>query len=96
MQRKVGKPARLYASSALIAVAAFMVFGVTTTQAQAVSDRVKVACSGDYKRFCNGYQVGSASLRNCMRSAGKNLSHVCVRALVDAGEVPRSVLSKLR
>ncbi len=62
----------------------------------AVSDRLKVACSGDYKRFCNGYQVGSSSLRSCMRAAGKRLSEVCIRALVDEGEVPRSALNKLR
>ncbi|MDX2288101.1 MAG: hypothetical protein NW217_04690 [Hyphomicrobiaceae bacterium] len=64
--------------------------------AKAVSDRLKVACSGDYKRFCNGYAVGSSSLRSCMRAAGKRLSEVCIRALVDEGEVPRSVLSKMR
>lgn len=64
--------------------------------ARKVSDRVKVACSGDYDRFCGKYKVGSTKLRQCMRSNGKRLSRVCVEALVDAGEIPRRVLRKMR
>lgn len=64
--------------------------------AKKVSDRVKVACSGDYDRFCGRYKVGSTKLRQCMRSNGKRLSRVCVEALVDAGEISRRVLRKFR
>lgn len=63
----------------------------------AQSARVKSACSGDYGRFCPSYPVGSAQLRQCMRSHGKSLSRDCVDALVDAGEIPRkSVRSQRR
>lgn len=63
---------------------------------RAVPDSVKVACSGDYKRFCPGYEIGTSKLDRCMRSNGKRLSNVCVRELVDNGMVPRSLLSKAR
>ena len=61
-----------------------------------VPDSVKVACSGDYKRFCGKYEIGTSKLNNCMRSNGKRLSPVCVRELVDNGMVPRSLLRKAR
>lgn len=61
-----------------------------------VPDSVKVACSGDYKRFCGKYKIGTSSLNNCMRANGKRLSSVCVRELVDNGMVPRSLLRKAR
>lgn len=61
-----------------------------------VPDSVKVACSGDYKRFCGKYQIGTTKLNNCMRANGKRLSSVCVRELVDKGMVPRSLLRKAR
>lgn len=63
---------------------------------RSVPDDVKVACSGDYKRHCNGYKIGSSKLNSCMRAKGKQLSSVCVRALVDHGMVPRHLLKKAR
>ena len=57
------------------------------------SARVRNSCKGDYNRFCPGYNLYSHELRRCMQSAGKRISKGCVRALVDAGEVPRSMLS---
>ena len=56
--------------------------------AGAVSDKVKSACKNDYYKFCPQYSVGSTALRQCMRSAGKNISLVCRRALVAEGELP--------
>lgn len=64
--------------------------------ARNVPDPVKVACSGDYKRFCGNYKVGTSKLDQCMRANGKRLSSVCVRSLVDHGMVPRSLLRKAR
>ena len=61
-----------------------------------VPDSVKVACSGDYKRFCGKYEVGTSKLDQCMRANGKRLSRVCVRELADHGMVPRSLLRKAR
>ena len=57
------------------------------------SSRVRNSCKGDYNRFCPGYSLYSHELRRCMQSAGKRISKGCIRALVDAGEVPRSMLS---
>ncbi|MEO1281125.1 MAG: hypothetical protein AAFV69_05255 [Pseudomonadota bacterium] len=75
-------------------VIAALPVGAGPVQAKKVSDRVKVACSGDYGKFCKKYKVGGSKLRSCMRSNGKRLSRVCIEALVDAGEVPRRVLRK--
>lgn len=61
-----------------------------------VPDAVKVACSGDYKRFCAKYEVGTTKLDQCMRANGKRLSRVCVRNLADHGMIPRSLLRKAR
>jgi len=69
-------------------------------QARSYSDAVKVACSADYKRYCSRYSPNSKKdagrLRSCMRANGKRLSDVCIRALVDAGEVSRSALRRRR
>ncbi len=72
---------------------------LTVTPADAgrrVPDAVQVACSTDYKRFCKRYKVGTSSLNACMRSNGKRLSRVCLRALVDYKMVPRSLLRAAR
>lgn len=58
------------------------------------SQRVRNACKSDYNRFCPNYNLYSHELRRCMQAAGKAISQGCIRALVDAGEVPRSMLSK--
>ncbi len=57
------------------------------------SQRVRNSCKGDYNRFCPGYSLYSNELRRCMQSAGRSISKGCQRALVHAGEVPRSMLS---
>lgn len=56
------------------------------------SARVRRACKGDYNRFCPGYSLYGTELRRCMQAAGKAISKRCIRALVDAGEVPRSMI----
>ncbi|MCB1515339.1 MAG: hypothetical protein H6876_03065 [Hyphomicrobiaceae bacterium] len=58
------------------------------------SARVRRACKGDYNRFCPGYSLYGTELRRCMQAAGKAISKSCIRALIDAGEVPRSMLKK--
>lgn len=58
------------------------------------SARVRRACKSDYSRFCPGYSLYGTELRRCMQAAGGNISQRCIRALVDAGEVPRSMLKK--
>jgi len=96
--KKTASASRRSGMLMLTAIAAGLWLGLPTNDAEArkVSDRVKVACSGDYDRFCSRYKVGSTKLRQCMRSNGKRLSRVCIEALVDAGEVSRRVLRKRR
>lgn len=79
-----------------LALAVCMQVGTDAAHAKKITDRLKVACSGDYDRFCKGYKVESSKLRSCMRANGKRLSTVCVEALVDAGWVSRKVLRNRR
>jgi hypothetical protein len=75
--------------------AAFLLGAVTfPMQAGAVSMAVKMACLSDYLSNCSSFQVGSQELRQCMRSAGPNLSKGCINALVAAGEVSQSEVSR--
>ena len=55
-------------------------------QAQAVSDEVRTACESDYMAYCGHHQIGSPSLRSCMRENRARLSPDCRHALVDSGE----------
>lgn len=56
--------------------------------------RVRRACKSDYNRFCPGKSLYGTEIRRCMQSAGRAISKKCIRALVDAGEIPRSMLKK--
>ena len=58
-----------------------------STAAEAVSLRVKLACSRDYFAFCSQYSSESPEVRTCMRSAGERLSPRCLNALIAEGEV---------
>ena len=60
------------------------------SQAMAVSNELKNACSADYAAYCSPYKVTtppSASLRACMRSHRHQLLEKCIRALGDLGYV---------
>jgi hypothetical protein len=63
-----------------------------STAANAYSAKVKDACAGDYQNFCSQYLPDSTELRRCFESNRKSLSHICVTALIDAGEVPAKYL----
>ena len=80
---------RSIASALAVAVAGLLLLA-SGGEAAAYSQKVNNACRNDYYRFCPSYAVGSSQLRQCMRSAGRNLSKACRDALVDAGEAPRS------
>lgn len=73
-------------SAALIALSA--------TSAAALSKKVKNACAGDYQDYCSQYVPDSTQARRCFESNHKALSKPCIRALVDAGEVPSKYLRK--
>lgn len=60
---------------------------VWASTANAVSLRVKLACSRDYYALCSQFASDSPEVRQCMRAAGPKLSPRCINALVQAGEV---------
>jgi len=64
------------------------------TQAGAVSAGVRYACAGDYLANCSAYDPDSAETRRCMRNVGFRLSKSCLNALVAAGEVSKSEVSR--
>jgi hypothetical protein len=55
-----------------------------------VTERERQDCRADYQRYCKIYPVGSEDLRKCMSRSVRKLSHMCVDALVDAGEMTRA------
>ncbi len=78
-----------------LALAALAVSSLSVP-AFAYSDKVRNACKHDYMANCNTHEVGSESLRVCMRKAGPKLSSACVDALVEAGEVSANEVAKKR
>ncbi|MGE3228022.1 MAG: hypothetical protein AB7J30_01095 [Hyphomicrobium sp.] len=83
----------LAARAALFAMVAVGTVAASN-EAGAVSLAVKMACAQDYYAHCSQHQPDSPGVRKCMRAVGKQLSTGCIRALVDAGQVSRSVLEK--
>lgn len=75
---------------ALVAIATIAGAG----HASAYSDRIRKACAGDYQNFCSQYVPESTQARRCFESNGKSLSRPCVKALVDAGQVPAKYLKR--
>ena len=66
--------------------------GAEAAKSGPYSARVRRSRKGDYNRFCPGYSLYGTEIRRCMQAAGKRISKRWIRALVDAGEVPRSLL----
>lgn len=77
-----------------IVLAALVLTGALTTEASAVSLRVKMACASDYYSFCSQHPVGTTAVRVCMRAHGSQLSKGCVNALVTAGEVSKAEVNR--
>lgn len=65
-----------------------------SSSANAVSLHVKLACSRDYYAYCSQFPSDSPEVRQCMRAVGEKLSPRCLNALVDAGEVSQSEVSR--
>jgi len=65
-----------------------------TASASAISSSVKMACMGDYFSYCSMHSVGSQALRACMSDNGHRLSKRCVNALIGAGEVSQTEVSR--
>jgi hypothetical protein len=83
-------------NGAFVCVAAAASILAAASTANAYSAKVRKACAGDYQSFCSQYAPGSTELRRCFESNRKGLTHRCVRALVDAGEVPAKYLRRGR
>jgi len=77
-----------------VAGLALMIAGLSASGAAAFSKKVRQACGFDYQDFCSQYDPDSSAARRCFESNRKSLSKPCVRALVDAGEVPAKFLRK--
>ena len=78
-------------------VVALMMATLSAAQAPAaITMRVKIACRGDYYRYCSSYAVPSPALRSCMRSVKDKLASGCLRALMTAGEISESDLRAYR
>jgi hypothetical protein len=67
---------------------------VAAGDVSAYSKRVNSACKSDFYKFCPSYKPDSPQLRECMRSAGGNISRRCIDALADAGIISRKYKSK--
>ena len=67
---------------------------IAPSQAAPITQGEKQSCKDDYKKFCGSYGLESNALRDCMDRAGHSLSHNCVEALIDAGEVSRSEVER--
>ncbi|HET7851370.1 MAG TPA: hypothetical protein VFK91_01325 [Methyloceanibacter sp.] len=83
-----------YRTAAYVAISAIIFISVPAVAA--ITERVKQDCRGDYQRYCNEYAIGSEALRACMSRSIKKVSNVCVRALVDAGEMSKAQADRLR
>jgi hypothetical protein len=77
-------------------LAGMILFICSTTQASAapITELERKQCQADYHQFCGEYGLDSPALRTCMNKHGHSLSHGCVEALIDAGEVTRAEVER--
>jgi hypothetical protein len=61
-----------------------------------VTEREKQSCQRDYHAYCGEYGLGSEALRASMSRNKKKITHCCVAALVDAGEMSQAQANKLK
>ena len=66
----------------------------TTANAKPITEAEKRHCEQAYHKYCGEYGLESNALRNCMSRNGRSLSHACIEALIDAGEVSRSEVER--
>ena len=73
----------------VLASLAFLMCVITHASAAPITEMERRQCQADYHQFCGEYGLDSPALRTCMDKHGHSLSHGCVEALIDAGEVPK-------
>ena len=59
-----------------------------------ITPEEKRSCAEAYHKYCGEYGLDSTALRDCMDRNGRYLSHRCIDALVDAGEVSKSEVER--
>ena len=77
-----------------VAIAAAGILAAGAGDAYALNKKVRRACGFDYQDFCSQYDPASSAVRRCFESNRKSLSKGCIRALIDAGEVPARYLRR--
>jgi hypothetical protein len=85
-----------FGAAAVAAIFACTVFLLPAEAADGVTEREKRDCRADYHAYCSEYGLGTNALRACMSRNIKKISHVCVGALVDAGEMTKAQADKLK
>ena len=78
----------------LLASVAFLMCVITHASAAPITELERQQCQADYHQFCGEYGLDSPALRTCMNKHGHSLSHGCVEALIDAGEVTRAEVER--
>jgi hypothetical protein len=78
----------------ILAALPLVAMALSTTGAEAFSKKVRRACGLDYQDFCSMHDPASSAARRCFESNRRSLSKGCIRALVDAGEVPAKYLRR--
>ena len=63
--------------------------------AHAWSEDIIRNCTEDYFAYCKEHSPESADLRYCMEAHRNKISKQCVKALIDAGEVPKKYLANV-
>jgi hypothetical protein len=96
--RELRKPhmiSRTHVHSVLaLTLVSFVALTATSTPADAVSRKVRIACAADAKRLCPLSKPGTPELDYCMEAKGKYLSRECKRALEDDGIIPRGYFNR--
>jgi len=69
---------------------------LSNAQARNITQEERRFCAQAYHQYCGEYGLDSAALRDCMDRNGRYLTHSCVEALIDAGEVSRSEVERRR
>jgi hypothetical protein len=78
----------------MLASVAFFMCVITHASAASITEMERQQCQADYHQFCGEYGLDSPALRNRMNKHGHSLSHGCVEALIDAGEVTRAEVER--
>jgi hypothetical protein len=92
MNRKSGR--RMLAAG--ISVSLLTLAALAAPQsALAWSDDIIRNCTEDYFAYCKEHSPESAELRYCMEAHRNQISKQCVKALINAGEVPKKYLANV-